>query len=280
MISSSSLCSTSRSTTLAAAFTYALFALAVILVGVWVTDGDFSALLTFAVGLQCVGLLQLAIQVWYRKSVHGISRKSLELLVLVLATRLSVTSVKNGYLPVDSTGDHVYQFADILSLLLIVQLLFATRVTCKKTYMPDADSMNTKWMLPVCAVLATFLHAHLNHSFFWDTLWFFSLYLETFALLPQLWMMTKLGGEVEGMTAHFVACMTGSKAMGWIVWFEGYGELAVEYHDGISTVSTNWPGYAIMLSYTVQVVMCADFVYHYASAVLANRRMTLPMSSV
>lgn len=272
----------SRNRNSAATLTYALFALAAFFVVTWVTDGDFSAVLTASVSMQCLGLLQLYIQVWYRKSACGVSLKSMELFTLVFAARLFVTSFKNGYLPVDSTGDHIHQFADVLSLVLSALLVYSLRVTHKHTYLRESDTMPSSWILPASIVMAMCVHAHLNHSFFWDTTWFVSLYLETFALLPQLWMMTKIGGEVEGMTAHFVACTAASKALAWIVWYVGYGELAVGYMniDGSSEGTTNWGGYAIMFSYTAQVVMCADFAYHYVAAVIADRKMLLPVASV
>lgn len=273
------LCSNTRSNNSAAAVTYVLFALAVVTVATWATDGEFSAILTAAVSMQCLGLLQLAIQVHSQRSVRGLSKKSLQLFLAVLCMRVPVASLKSGYLPIDSTGDCIYQFADMLSLLLVLQLLFSMNMTYERSYMRESDTMPTKWVIPVSVVLGKCVHAHLNHSEFWDTLWFVSLYAETFALLPQLWMMSAIGGEVEGMTAHYVACMTASKGLSWIVWFHGYPELADGYVEGISEGTSNWPGMAIIFSYTSQLAMCVDFVYHYFSAALANRRMTLPQSS-
>jgi len=273
------LCSNSRSNNSAAGLTYALFALAVVTVGTWITDGDFSAILTASASMQCLGLIQLAIQVRSQRSVRELSKKSLELLLMVLCIRLPGSCLKNGYLPIDSTGDHIYQFADVLSILLVVQLLYSIKWTYPRTYMSESDTMPTKWVLPVSIVLGVCCHANLNHNFFWDTLWFVSLYAETFALLPQLWMMSAIGGDVEGMTAHYVACMTAGKGLAWIVWFHGYPELADGFVEGVHDGAFNWPGLALMLSYTSQVVMCADFVFFYATAMLANRRMTLPTSS-
>lgn len=285
MPSANSIFSSSRNSNSAAGLTYALFALATVTVGTWISDGDFSAILTASVSLQCLGILQLAVQVWYKSSVQGISRKSLVLFAAMLAIRLSVTTTKHGYLPVDSTGDFLYQLADVLSLVLALQIIFAATCVHERTYMCDFDSMDTKWVLPVSLVLGVCVHANLNHSFFWDSVWFVSLYAETFALLPQLWMMTKIGGEVEGMTSHFVACMTASKVLAWIVWFHGYPELAPGYVECPHTKeildhgNSNWAGYAIMLAYTTQVAVCADFLYHYAAAIVSNRRMMLPLSA-
>ena len=42
-----------------------------------------------------------------------------------------------------------------------------------------------------------FIHADLNRSFLYDTIWAASTNLDTVAMLPQLWMMTRIGGEVE-----------------------------------------------------------------------------------
>ena len=46
-----------------------------------------------------------------------------------------------------------------------------------------------------------------RRSFVFDSIWMTAHTLETFALLPQLYMISKGSGNVETYTAHFVALM-------------------------------------------------------------------------
>ena len=46
-----------------------------------------------------------------------------------------------------------------------------------------------------------------RRSFVFDSIWMTAHTLETFALLPQLYMISKGSGKVETYTAHFVALM-------------------------------------------------------------------------
>merc|ERR550537_653050 len=73
------------------------------------SDKDFSFVLTVAGMLQTFAFFLLLHKIRVQKSVAGISSKTLQVYVLVFMFRLTSTMVKNGYLPVDATGDWVYQ---------------------------------------------------------------------------------------------------------------------------------------------------------------------------
>merc|ERR1719313_2404975 len=87
---------------------------------------------------------------------------------MVFIFRLSSTMVKNGYLPVDATGDWVYQASDIASLLLVFQLLFFVHKRYKDTYQSSADTMPIWNVAPVAFLLGFCAHGNLNHSPFFN----------------------------------------------------------------------------------------------------------------
>merc|ERR550537_2019676 len=76
----------------------------------------FSSFLTLSAGLQCLGFLLLAMKVQNQRITSGVSGKMLMMYAATLCFRLSSTLWLNGYLPVDKTGDHVYQAIEICSL--------------------------------------------------------------------------------------------------------------------------------------------------------------------
>merc|ERR1719352_1837673 len=73
--------------------------------------------------VQCLAVVLLGLQMLSTGSASGISAKALSLDALALCCRLSSTLWLNGYLPVDASGDHVYQIVDIVSLAIIAWLL-------------------------------------------------------------------------------------------------------------------------------------------------------------
>jgi len=248
---------------------YAVFGLCSLIVMRLFSDCSFSAVLTLGAGLQCLGFHLLVVKVQTQKSVAGLSMKTLEVYALVFLFRLSSTLVRNGYLPVDSSGDFVYQTADILSLWSVLRLLKLVH-QYQRTYQEEFDTFAVERVVPVCIVMAMFIHGNLNSSWFFDTVWFASMNLDTVALLPQLWMLAKIGGEVEGMTSHFIALVMLSRVCQFAFWFYGFRELMRS--------GPNIAGWQMITAHGLQLVLSVDFGYHYMKARLLGRRMTLPVS--
>jgi len=221
------------------------------------SDRDFSFLITLAGGAQTLAFFLLMHKMKSRKSAAGISSKSLQMYVLVLLFRLNSTLVKNGYLPVDSTGDWAYQACDITSLMLVFQALFYVHKRYKDTYQEQHDSLPI-WnaVLPLM-LLATVLHGDLNHNWYFDTVWTTSMYLDTIAMLPQLWMLVQKGGAVEALTSHYVALIFFSRFLTFSFWYTGFPELAPE--DG----GFNKMGWLLCGCHGLQMAFSGDFMYHY-----------------
>lgn len=264
------LCSERQREMMSIGSSYITFVLCALVVLRKLSDGDFSAVLTFGSGVQCLGFFLLLMKIMRRRSVAGISSKCMEVYCLVFIFRLSSTLVKNGYLPVDRSGDWVYQTADIACLMLTLQILFKIHKTHKSTYQSEEDNMNIYRAIPACMLLALFLHGNLNNSPFFDTLWTIGMNLDTLALVPQLWMLTKIGGEVEGQTSNFCAALTVSRLCSFAFWFYGYAELAPR--DGSANIS----GWLIIVCHSLQVLLSADFLYYYLVARFSGKKMTLP----
>jgi len=254
---------------------YTVFFVCVVIVMHKFTDGDFSIVLTMSSAVQCLGFLLLALKVYYQKSVAGLSRRTLETYVLFFIFRLSSTLVKNGYLPIDRSGDWVYQLGDLGSFALVLGLIYAMRKPCADTYQAEVDTLDIYKFFPACVILALVCHGDLNNSPFFDTVWAISLFLDTISMLPQLWMLTKLGGQVEALTSHFVAAMVVSRALSFAFWLYGFKELT-PLKGG-----PNIAGYTILVSHSLQLLLCADFMYYYAKGMSkASRQMMLPTFDV
>jgi hypothetical protein len=240
------------------------------------SDGDFSAIYTIGVGVQCLGFYLLFAKVQKERSVAGISAKTLQLYVLVFVFRLTSTCMRDGYLPLDRTGDWVFQAADGVSLVMALVVLRRVLVVNRDSYQEEYDTMPLLKMIPPCITLAVALHGDLNNHFYLDTVWTISMNLDTIAMLPQLWMLTKIGGVVEGLTSHFVAALAFSRACAFAFWFYGYAEIGPQDDE----THVNFAGYQLITCHALQVLMSLDFLYYYLKARMKGERMLLPTIEV
>jgi hypothetical protein len=247
---------------------YVLFGFACLCIWTKASDKDFSVTLTASAAVQLLGFVLLSIKVRASKSVAGISSKTLEMYALFFLTRLASTTVKSGYIPVDRSGRYVYQLLDVGSFFVVMQLLYCCHKTFKWTYQGDHDTMQIVPLIPPCVLLGYFVHADLNRSWFYDTVWAVSTNIDTLAMLPQLWMMSKIGGEVNGCTAHFTVCIVVSRCLSLAFWATAYADLA---DDGAHLAAK-----MILLNNVVQLLLAGDFVYYYAKAKLSGKAFNVP----
>jgi len=233
-------------------------------------ESGFSSTLTLSAGLQCLAFVLLTVKLQSQKATTGLSGKMLILYAITLCFRLSSTVWLNGYLPVDKTGDWAYQAIEICSLFLIAYLMRCVFVTHRATYQEQQDSLPVKLQNLVigCFILAVVVHPHLDRRELFDTLWTTGCYLETLAMLPQLWMLTKIG-QVEALTSHFVVLSFLSRCCSLLFWGTGFKEMAPP-NGGI-----NFPGAGVVGAHIVQLLLSADFVFLYLRN-FRKSRMALP----
>jgi len=240
-------------------------------------DLGLSTLLTFSVGVQCFAYACLLLKVCNQKSVAGISGRALSLQAISYSLRLSSTTWLKGYIPVDGTGDWLYQMLDVAALLMALKLIHCVYKTHRGTYQEDCDGFNVGLTAIVCFVLAVLIHPDLNARPIFDTLWTTALYIDVVAMVPQLWMMSKIGGEVEALNCHYVGSTALSRCISLCFWFHGFVELAPL--DG----GFNLAGWVIITAHIVQLLLLCDFLFVYVKACMSsgfNPRMQLPRYDV
>jgi len=238
---------------------------------IWKTysRNSFSSILTCASLVQLCGFLLLTIKVRATKSVAGLSSKTLEMYLIFFIFRLSNTLMRKGYVPSDKSGKGVYQTLDIVSFFVVLQLLYCIHKTHKATYQKEHDTMMIFPLLPPCFLLAYFIRMTLSRSDLYDGIWAASAYMDTVALLPQLWMLTKIGGYIEGMTSHFIAAMTMRNVFGLMFWYRAHKDV-IKY--GSSDLSIN----TVIGTFVVQLLLAADFMYYYGKARFSGTKLALP----
>jgi len=236
--------------------------------GVWhlVADGEFSAILTLSVMLQTLAVALLAVQVLLTGSMSGISAMALMLDVLALCCRLSSTLWLQGYLPVDASGDYMYQAFDILSVGILVWLLRELFVIKAHAYQAEEDSFPISPLVLGAFVLAAMLHGNMNSRPLFDTLWMASVFLGAVSVLPQLWLITKTGGRVEALMSHHIAAMAAASILSGIFMWHARHDITCKPWFG----TFNHAIFAILSAHLLHMVLLADFAYFYIKAVISR----------
>lgn len=145
----------------------------------------------------------------------------------------------------------MYQACEVLTLVLVVALIGVVYFTNSR-YSERSDKfgggiegvpsfLGAVWLIVPALVLAVLLHPSLNSNFFTDTAWAFALYLEAVAIVPQLYMLTHTGGEIEPFEANFVFGVAVARLMHFVFWLSSYHELNDKYttHFGRCVLSAD-----------------------------------------
>eukprot|EP00523_Entomoneis_sp_CCMP467_P005967 CAMPEP_0168733426 /NCGR_PEP_ID=MMETSP0724-20121128/8286_1 /TAXON_ID=265536 /ORGANISM="Amphiprora sp., Strain CCMP467" /LENGTH=374 /DNA_ID=CAMNT_0008780487 /DNA_START=184 /DNA_END=1308 /DNA_ORIENTATION=- len=243
------------------------------------SGGDFSFLMTYGAMARMFGFGILNVKTFKSQRATGVSIKSLQLYALVFFFRLTSIFRHEGYLPYDKSGDWLYHFIELMSLIFTSAALYGCMVPFKGTYQHDLDrfgefnvppGFGAAYLAGPILVVAIFIHPNLNADFLSDVAWTYAMYLESTALIPQLYMFQKqASGVVELLTAHFVAALGFGRLMEFLFWIYSYHELA-------SSTGSRLPGYLALFSQFVQLVLMVDFFWYYYKAVRSATPLVLP----
>jgi len=254
-----------------AIFAYTLFFGASWCVYELVADRKWSSMMTMSGFAHCLGLLLLCIQVVSSRSATGVSARALILDGIAVSFRLASTLFYEGYLPNDKSGDHVYQCADLCSLLLIVFLLRLVLVTYRSTYQDAEDDISIGPMIVVSILLGALLHGDMDDHPVFDTLWLAGLFISVVCVLPQYWMISKSSGQTQVLTAHYIAATAVDRILsGMFMWYVRKYITCIPWFGGFQhTIDV------ILGAHLVHLVLLSDFAVFYARAIL-----TRPSNSV
>ena len=118
------------------------------------------------------------------------------------------------------------------------------------------------------------IHPDIRREFAYTLVWSFTLYLDTFALMPQVLMMSKAEkGLVEAPISHFVAATALSRALDlyfWIFAFHAVGP--TDPHK------VNFSGWLIVALHIVHFLLVCDFLYYYLKARFAMKSFSEDLS--
>ncbi|XP_033752860.1 ER lumen protein-retaining receptor 2 isoform X1 [Pecten maximus] len=191
--------------------------------------GDMSHLLA---------ILILLLKMWKTRSVAGISGKSQILFAMVFVTRY--LDLFTSFISVYNTSMKLFF---VVSSFLTVYLMY---FKFKATYDSNHDTFRVLFLIAPVGGLAFLV----NHEFSpMEILWTFSIYLESVAILPQLFMVSKTG-EAETITSHYLFALGSYRGLYLFNWLYRY------YFDGFFDLIAVVAG-------VVQTILYCDFFYLY-----------------
>uniref|UniRef100_A0A0P6JEH4 ER lumen protein-retaining receptor n=4 Tax=Hystricomorpha TaxID=33550 RepID=A0A0P6JEH4_HETGA len=204
--------------------------------------GDLSHLLA---------IILLLLKIWKSRSCAGISGKSQVLFAVVFTARY--LDLFTNYISLYNTCMKVVYIACSFTTVWMIYSKF------KATYDGNHDTFRVEFLVFPTAVLAFLV----NHDFTpLEILWTFSIYLESVAILPQLFMVSKTG-EAETITSHYLFALGVYRTLYLFNWiwryhFEGFFDLIA------------------IVAGLVQTVLYCDFFYLYITKVLKGKKLSLP----
>ena len=174
------------------------------------SDWDFSLFLTTSSLTSMFAFLMVCLKMETNRSAKGVSLKMFECYLLLIVCRLVSIIPFEGYLPYDRSGDWLYQTVEVISLGLVSCIVYMCRKRFAASYEGGGDVFKHHVMIAACFVLALLFHPNLNAFMPADICWTFALYLESVAVLPQLFMFHR-EKRVEPFTTHFLAGQAASR---------------------------------------------------------------------
>ncbi|KAI9310615.1 er lumen protein retaining receptor, variant [Dichotomocladium elegans] len=188
--------------------------------------------------MHLVSILILLVKIQNSQSCAGISFKTQLLYSVVFLTRyvdlvLRFVSVYNTCMKVYFIASSVY-------------ILYLMKIKYRATYDQRMDTFPYVYLVGAAAVLGVVFSYDYTPV---EVLWSFSIWLESVAIMPQLYMLQQTG-EAETITTHYLFALGAYRALYLFNWVYRYG---MEGH-------TDWIAWVAGL---IQTALYSDFFYLY-----------------
>lgn len=185
-------------------------------------------------------------------SIEGMSLKTQALYVLVFLSRYMDLLVLHWV----SLYIFVMKIFFIASSIYILQLLQRTKTTNRIAYkeMLLRDNFNIRYLLIPCVILALVFNREFTII---EIFWSFSVWLESVAILPQLFMLSK-SGKAKSLTIHYIFALGLYRTLYIPNWVWRY--FAESKFDKLA-----------FLTGVIQTLVYSDFFYIYYQKVIKRK---------
>jgi hypothetical protein len=170
--------------------------------------------------------------------------------------RLANTLFYTGYIPEDGTAQYdMYQVFDCMGLVMACKTLWSVthpRYGCMK---PKEKWYVVPPMMLACFVAAVFTESNANQNWILDVLWMFSLFCESVAIAPQLWIVSQIG-SVETITSHFILFTVLARVATGFFWVQLQTFQPITGHFL----------FGVVVASLIHTILCADYMYFFVKS--------------
>lgn len=188
----------------------------------------------------------------FHKSIKGLSLKTQSLYALVYITR---------YL--DLFSSYISLYNSLMKLFFIGSSIYIVHIMAfkyRKSIKEDIDTFPVRYLVGGSLLLSLIF----THKYsFGEILWSFSLWLESVAILPQLFILQRTG-EAENITTHYIFALGIYRVLyipNWLYRYFGEGKF----------------DYIAVLAGLIQTAVYSDFFYIYYTRVMQGQNFELPV---
>ncbi|KAL3445522.1 ER lumen protein retaining receptor-domain-containing protein [Aspergillus insuetus] len=187
------------------------------------------------------------------QSCSGLSFKSQALYLMVFITRY----LDLFWAFTDSLYNTTFKLLFIGSSGYIIYLMLNDY---RPTHDPNTDTFKVQYLLASSAILALVFPHDYSIS---EILWTFSIWLESVAILPQLFMLQRTG-EADTITTHYLFALGLYRALYIPNWIYRY--LSEGHFQPVPVIAG-----------IVQTLLYSDFFYIYYTKIMKGRKFSLPV---
>merc|ERR1711972_1093125 len=220
--------------------------------------GAYDYVLTLSAALQTLAFAMLVLE--QRSQVaEGLSEKTLWAFLIAHISRLSTTFWGEGYIPEDNTTDvYLYQILEVSGVVMLICKVL--NVTTLRT-VHDAGHGIERWsmligMVGVSGVLAYMTKSTGHDDYFADLSWMFSVWLEAFALAPQVHLLLQ-AATVDESAVHFAGVTLASSLAFGGFWAKN----CQDKYDSLMKNGYHAFFYGILGAVALRMALCAVYFY-------------------
>lgn len=220
---------------------------------------------------QLMAFLIIVIKTHQAKSVSGLSANTIICYCILLFCRLTSTIPYKHYVSRNNYRQGLYQLTEVLSFIICCYILYLLYIKYRETADIEIDKKVPFYYFAIPTyIIAIFLRSSRNRNYFTDINFAFSIYLETFAVFPQIFLFYSKKGKIENFTGHFVSLCGLSRIFALIFWWNFYEEIET-YR--LPFELDEYSGYYVLGATILQLIIMADFYYLYFKSLYKGEEM-------
>mmetsp|Transcript_29516 Transcript_29516/g.81076 ORF Transcript_29516/g.81076 Transcript_29516/m.81076 type:complete len:278 (-) Transcript_29516:166-999(-) len=220
--------------------------------------GQYDYILTLSASLQALGFALLVVDTKSAVA-EGLSEKTLWAFFIAHVTRISTTFWGEGYIPEDNTSDvYLYQSLELISCVCLAYELL--KISTVRT-IHDVGQGVERWsmlggMVGLSLILGWQTKSTGHGDYFADMSWMFSVWLEAFALFPQVLLLNQKG-HVDESAVHFAGFTLAASLTFAFFWGRNSRDNYREFQD----YGDHYFFWAIGAVSIIRVCLCGAYFY-------------------